>query len=76
MKKIILMICACGLLTIGCSDKKSSWNNTQYQATDVQHDIRTIDGHEYIVFAKTYALSVVHAESCPCKGNDIKIEAN
>ena len=73
MKKLILMICTCGMLAIGCSDKPSSWNDNNYQISGVQHEIRTIDGHDYIVFAKTSALSVVHAESCPCK-NESKIK--
>ena len=76
MKKILFAILAASLLA-GCDDYKPAERKNlasekiSYEslgwADGVCYDLVSVDGHVYLSASGVRCVSVVHAESCPCK---------
>lgn len=48
----------------------SNTNNNSKTSCDV--DVMKIDGHVYVIASRYHGgVSIIHAESCPCKHNQI-----
>ena len=65
--KTILLILACAAIA-GCEYQPAADGTTLGAVLDVSIKVRTVRGHDYIVVANgVRGVSVVHAESCPCR---------
>lgn len=76
MKKLMVAIAICSMAVMtGCIraeeavEVKNAWNviagDTAWGST--AYKVVEIEGHRYIVTRVQRGVSVVHAESCPCK---------
>jgi hypothetical protein len=75
MKKIIILVLSAALLS-GCDEVAERKNpeaeklESEYLGTagGVSYSVVKVDGHEYVSAYGVKCVSLVHSESCPCKG--------
>lgn len=56
--KLIMIIAM--LLIVGCEQNEDG--------TDLFVNLRVVEGHKYITYSNGHGCSIIHAESCNCKG--------
>jgi hypothetical protein len=74
MKKLLVIAIAAAMVA-GCEPAiepelapNGSLRCTEYgMAGGIAYDKVSIDGHDYIVASGIRCVSIIHAESCPCK---------
>lgn len=76
MKKILFAILAASLFA-GCDEYRPAERKNPVSekisheslgwAGGIHYDLVSVDGHVYLVVSGIRCVSIVHAESCPCK---------